>query len=43
MFLKKLKEDDPDLTSEEIIEKFEAYKKSNRGGSNDDTGKVTIV
>ena len=40
MFLKKIKEEDPDLTQEEVNEKLEAYKKSNRGGSNDDTGNL---
>ena len=40
MFLKTIKDEEPDLTQEEINEKLEAYKKSNRGGSNDDTGNL---
>ena len=39
MFLKQIKDENPDITQEEIS-KLEAYKKSNRGGSNDDTGNL---
>ena len=40
MFLKQIKDENPDITQEEIDQKLEAYKKSNRGGSNDDTGNL---
>ena len=40
MFLKQIKDENPDITQEEIDQKLAAYKKSNRGGSNDDTGNL---
>ena len=40
MFLKQIKETNPDIIPEERATRLEAYKKSNRGNSNDDTGNL---